>query len=294
MRKLLALLLAGIFLVLFFIAVTVNQFVDTASDPDVITGMLDDAEMYDYIYDNIIGNLVHDMVANGIEIDSGLDESAAPTVLKFEDTDAAALAITNLIETLVPREYVKEKLTDSMNSAIPYARGEVDEFTIDLEVQERVRAVPGALRQLVSDLDLTERIIDDLLVPQLGTFSEQISGQALGINFTEQEIEANTREIFDPKWLEGQLFAAIDEITPYFAGDSDSFNVVLQFDDRVVVIGQILKNKLVKEDTLYNLVFAQVVDPLIQQTVAQSTTVGFGISLTEQEVVDAFEVIAPR
>ena len=108
MRKLLALLLAGIFLILFFIAVTVNQFVDTASDPDVITGMLDDAEMYDYVYDNIIGNVVHDLVENGIEIDSGLDESSPVTVIKFEDTDTAALAITNLIETLVPREYVKE------------------------------------------------------------------------------------------------------------------------------------------------------------------------------------------
>jgi hypothetical protein len=294
MRKVLAVLLAGLFLILFFVAVTVNQVVDTASDPDVITGMIDHAEMYDYVYDNIIGSLVHDMVSKGIEIESGLGESAAPTVLTFDDPDAAALAITGFIETIIPREYVKSKIEEGMNGIVPYVRGDVDTFTLDLEVQGRVRAVPGAARQVVADLDLTERVIEDLLIPQLDSFTGQISGQALGIDLTEAEIESAARRIFAAEWLEGQLFGAIDEITPYFAGDADSFSVELQFGGRAVIIGQILKDKLVKQDTLYNLVFAQVVNPLIQQIVAQSTSVGFGISLTEAEVVESFEVIAPR
>jgi len=294
MRKVLAVLVAGLFLILFFVAVTVNQVVETATDPAVITEMIDDAEMYDYVYDNIIGNLVHDMVSKGIEIESGLADSAAPTVLTFDDPDAATLVITGFIETIVPREYVKSKIEEGMKGIAPYARGDVDTFTFDLEVQERVRAVPDAARQVVSDLDLTERVIEDLLIPQLDSFTDQISGQALGIDLTEAEVESAARQIFSAEWLEGQLFGAIDEITPYFAGDADSFSVELRFDDRAVIIGQILKDKLVSEGTLYNLVFAQVVDPLIQQTVAQSSSVGFGISLTEAEVVDSFEVIAPK
>ena len=294
MRKVLAVLVAGLFLILFFVAVTVNQVVDTASEPDVVTGMLDDAEMYDYVYDNIIGNLVHDMVSKGIEIESGLGDSSAPTILTFDDPDAAALAITTFIETIVPREYVKGKIEEGMDGLVPYARGDADTFTLDLEVQERVRAVPEAARQVVADLDLTERVIEDLLIPQLDSFTGQISGQALGINLTKAEIESAARQIFATEWLEGQLFGAIDEATPFFAGDAESFSVELQFGDRAVIIGQILKDKLISQDTLYNLVFAQVVDPLIQQTVAQSTSVGFGISLTEAEVVNAFEVIAPR
>lgn len=294
MRKLLALLLAGLFLILFFIATTANQIVDTATDPGVVTGMLEDSDSYDYVYDNIIGNLVHDMVSKGIEVNSGLDDTAGPTILHFDDPDAAALAITNLIETIVPREYVKEKLEESLNGVVPYAKGEADEFTIDLEVQERVRQVPFAVRDVIADLDLTNRIIEDLMLPQLDQFSDQVSTQALGIELTEAELETAVREIIEPAWLEAQILGAVDEITPYFAGDTDSFNVELRFDDRAVVIGKILKDKLVKEDTLYNLVFAQVVDPLIQQTVAQSTDVGFGISLTEAEVVSTFEIIAPK
>lgn len=294
MRKVLAILLAGPFLVLFLLAVTVNQVVDTASEPEVIIGMVNDAGAYDYVYDHIVENMVRDIVERGIEVNSGLDESSAPTVLTFDDPDAAAVAILGLVETLVPREYVKEKFEQGLRGLVPYLKGDTDEFTIDLEVQESVRAVPDAVRTLVAELKLTEKVIDDLLVPQMAEFSSQVSGDALGIDFTQQEIEETTRAVFAPEWLEGQFFGAIDEIVPYFAGDSDSFNVVLQFDDRVAILGQILKDKLNREDTLYTLVFTQVLDPLIQQTVAQSTSVGFGISLTEQEVVDAFEVIAPR
>ena len=294
MRKILAVLLAGLFFILFFVATTVNQVVDTASDPGVITGMLDDSDAYDYVYDNIVGNMVHDMVTKGIEIDNGLDESSPPTVLSFDDPDADSVAITNLIETLVPREYVKEKLEESLNGIVPYVRGETDDFTIDLEVQGRVRLVPAAARQVVADLDLTERVIDDLLIPQLYKFVDQISDQALGIELTNIEVENAAREVFEADWLEAQLFGAIDEITPFFAGDADSFNVVLKFDDRAVIFGRILKEKLVSESTLYNLVFTQVVDPLIQQTISESTSVGFGIALTEVEVVETFEIIAPR
>ena len=293
MRKTFALLLAVPFLILFLTAVTLNQVVETASEPDVIIGMVNDAEAYDYVYDHIILNIVRDLVERGVEVNSGLGDSSAPTVLSFDDPEATAMAIFGLIETIVPREYVKEKFEEGLRGLVPYLKGEVDEFTIDLEIQDRVRAVPEAVRSVVIDLKLTEQVVDDLLVPQIAEFNSKVSGDALGIQFSPEEIRETAQVVFEVDWLERQLFDAIDEITPYFAGDADSFNVVLNFADRIVIIGKILKDKLNREDTLYTLVFAQVLDPLIQQTVAQSTSVGFGISLTEQEVADTFEVVAP-
>ena len=293
MRKTLAIVLAGLFLVLFLIVVTVNHAVNTASDPEVIIGMVNDAEAYDYVYDNIVANLVHDMVEQGIAIDAGLTDTSSATDFTFDDPDAAYLAIIGLIEDLVPREYVKEKFEEGLRQTAPYLKGESDEFTIDLEVQERVRQIPVAVRALVADLELTGQVVDDLLIPRVAEFNSLVSSDALGIEFSDQEIEDLARLVFTKSWLEGQLFGAIDEITPYFAGDVESFDVVFRFDSRVVIIGEVLKEKLASEDTLYTLVFAQVIDPLIQQTVAQSTSVGFGVALSEKEVTEAFEVIAP-
>ena len=294
MRKILALVLAVWFLPLFFIVVTANHVLDTVSKPDVVIGMVDNAEIFNYVYDHLMENLVHDVVSKGVEVDSGLSDSSEPMTLSFDDPDVAAAAITSSLETLVPREYLKQKFEESMRGVVPYVTGKTDEFEIDLEVQERVRAVPDAVRVLVLELNLIEQVTDDLLVPQIAEFTSQISGNALGISFTEQENEDNTRVIFAPEWVEQQLFGAIDEITPYFAGDSDGFEIEIELDNRVVVVGEILKDKIKAEDTLYQLVFTKVIDPAIQNTVDQSTSVGFGVSLSEQEVTEAVEVIAPR
>ena len=293
MRKFLALVFTAGLVVLLFLAVTVNHALDTLSDPDVIISVLNDAEAYDYLYDEIIANLVYDVVEKGIEVNSGIGDSSKPSILEFDDPDTAAIAITLFVETLVPREYLRQKIEEGLRGVVPYATGQTDEFKIDLEVQDRLRDLPDSVRTLVGELRLVQQLTDDLLIPQMSDFSSQISGNALGIEFTEKENANNAREIFAPEWVEEQLFQTVDELTPYFAGDSDGFNVVINLEDRVVIIGEILKGKIASDDTLYKLVFAKVIDPAIQGTVDQSTSVGFGVSLTEQEVTDAVEVIAP-
>lgn len=107
MRKLLAVLLGVVFVLLLFVAVTVNQVVDTATEPEVVIGMINDAEAYDYVYDNIVGSAVKDIVNQGIEFDSG---DGQISTLYFDDPDKAAVAVTNLIETLVPRSTFKKNL----------------------------------------------------------------------------------------------------------------------------------------------------------------------------------------
>ena len=294
MRKFLALVLAVVFLLTFFAAVTVGHVVNSVSEPEVVMGMLNDAEVFDYVYENVLPNLVHDLISKGVKVNSGLGDSPDPTTLDFDDPDTAAAAITSSFETLVPRGYLRQKTLEGLAAWFPYLAGETDEFTVDLQVQERVRAVPESVRVLVLELNLIKQVTDDLLIPQVSELTSNISDNALGIRFTEQENENNTREIFAPDWVEQQLFDAVDEITPYFAGDADSFEIRIEFDDRVVIVGEIFKEKIEAEDILYQLVFAKVIEPAIQNTVDQSTSVGFGVSLSEQEVMDAVEVVAPR
>ena len=112
---------------------------------------------------------------------------------------------------------------------MPYAAGQTDEFKIDLEVQDRVRALPDSVRTLVTELRLVQQLTDDILVPQMSDFNSQISGSGLGIEFTQKENETNARLIFAPEWVEKQLFQTVDELTPYFVGDSDGFSVCLLY-----------------------------------------------------------------
>ena len=293
MRNFLALVFSAGLVVLLFLVVTANHALNTISEPDVIISVLNDAEAYDYLYDEIIGNLVYDVVEKGVEVNSGIGESSSPTILEFDDPVTAAAAITSFVEKLVPREYLREKIEEGLHGVVPYAAGQTDEFKIDLEVQDRVRELPDSVRTLVTELRLVQQLTDDLIVPQMSEFNSQISGSGLGIEFTQKENETNARLILPPEWVEEQLFHTVDELTTYFVGDSDGFSVLIKLEDRVVIIGEILKDKISSDNTLYKLVFAKVIDPAIQRTVDQSTSVGFGVSLTEQEVTDAVELIAP-
>ena len=123
MRKILALVLAVWFLPLFFIVVTANHVLDTVSKPDVVIGMVDNAEVFNYVYDHLMENLVHDVVSKGVEVDSGLSDSSEPMTLSFDDPDVAAAAITSSLETLVPREYLKQMFEEGMRGVVPYVTG---------------------------------------------------------------------------------------------------------------------------------------------------------------------------
>ena len=104
MRQLLAVVLVPFFLLLLLVTITVNQVVNTVTEPETMIGIVNDAEAYDYLYDNIVANLVGDMVEQGIEISAGLGDSNETRILEFDDPEAAAVVITGLIETMVPRE----------------------------------------------------------------------------------------------------------------------------------------------------------------------------------------------
>ena len=112
MRRVLALVLAVWFLPVFLIAMTANHVLDTLSKPDVVIGMVDDAEVFNYVYDHLIENLVHDVVSKGVEVGSGLSDSSEPTTFSFDDTGIAAAAITSSLETIVPREYLRQKFEE--------------------------------------------------------------------------------------------------------------------------------------------------------------------------------------
>ena len=98
MRNFLALVFSAGLVVLLFLVVTANHALNTISEPDVIISVLNDAEAYDYLYDEIIGNLVYDVVEKGVEVNSGIGESSSPTILEFDDPVTAAAAITSFVE----------------------------------------------------------------------------------------------------------------------------------------------------------------------------------------------------
>lgn len=291
MRPAFAVLLVIIFAVLFVAALLVSRVVNTAGDPDEIAGVIDDAELYDFIYDRVIDAAIADLVAQGFTVSTGPDGEEA---FEFQDPAQARAAIKAFVETILPREYVKQKLEETLDGVVPYVSGRTDSFEVDLETSERIEAIPEAIRVAAERIGLGQLVVAELVVPTVRDLSESITDEALGIEFTPDEAEEAAVRILPPEWIEAQVFSFVDQTAPYFAGTEDELNLTITFKDRVPVAGQILKDKLNDEDTLVRLVFEQTVDPLVGQLVADSTVIVFGIEITESDIQEAVEIVAPN
>ncbi len=291
MRPAFAVLFAFLFAVLFITALLVSRVVNTAGDPSEIAGIINDADLYDFAYDRVLNATISDIVARGVTVETGLD---GPETLEFEDPDRARTAIKAFIETVLPREYVQRKVEEVLEGVIPYAAGRNDNFEVDLETSERIDSFPEAVRVASARIALGELVVSELLVPAVRDISDSITNEALGITLTPDEAEDAARRILPPEWIETNVFSVVDQVAPYFAGTEDELDVVINFQDRVPVAGQILKDKLNDEDTLVRLVFEQVVDPLVASLVADSTVLAFGVEITEADLQEAVEIVAPN
>ncbi len=290
MRPAFAVLIALVFAVLFVVALLISRVVNTAGDPSEIAGVINDADLYDFAYDRVLESALADVTARGVTVQTGLD---GEKVLSFEDPAQARTALKAFIETVLPREYVEQKVEETLNGVIPYASGRSDSFAVDLETSERIDSVPEAVRVASARIGLGELVVTEILVPTVRDLSDSITDEALGISLTPDEAEDAARRILPPDWIETQIFSVVDQTAPYFAGTEDELNVSINFKDRVPVAGQILKDKLNDEDTLVRLVFEQVVDPLVASAAADSTVIAFGIEITEADIQEAVEIVAP-
>src|SRR5690606_2751417 len=129
------------------------------------SGILDDAEVYDFVYDRALDAAISDITARGIEIGGG--EDGESQTLMFEDPARAHAALKGFIETVLPREYVRQEINEALNSMVSYATGQTDTFLVDLETGERIEAFPEALRVASAEIELGELISSQLIAPAI-------------------------------------------------------------------------------------------------------------------------------
>ena len=78
MRAALAVFIALYFAVLFVVALIIMRVVNTAGSPDTVSGILDDAEVYDFVYDRALDAAISDITARGIGAKQVLRRGARP------------------------------------------------------------------------------------------------------------------------------------------------------------------------------------------------------------------------
>jgi len=292
-RRILAVPLSLVFFVCLILVIVIVQAGGKASSPGYITTRLKEADAYNFLYDDVMAAMLSDQIDQGLDFEAEFvgDE---PTTIEFDDTEGAKRAIRGFIETVAPREYVQEQVESILDDTMNYAYGRSDEFEISPDLPGRVRSLSPAVRVVAEEIDLGETLTEYVMAPAVRAAAEDFTTDTLGIAFTPDEAVAAAERVVPPAWIERQLFAAVDEMVPYFAGDRPSFAVNVSFQDRVPVVAEILKEELQEEGGTVDLVFDRVVNPVVSQAVGSLTILSYEVAISDDEVNDAVEQVAPR
>ena len=292
-RRPFAVLFALVFLVCLIVVVVAVQVSGKVTDPGYITSRLREADAYNFLYDDVMPAVLGDVIDEGLEYEIDL-AGGAPVLVGFDDTEGAKRAIRGFIEEVMPREYVQDRVEVILDDTLNYAYGRSDEFEINLLLPELIRRAPEAVRQAAAEISLGRTLSRDVIGPVVRAAASDFTAGSLGISFTADEAAAAASRVVPPEWIEGQLFAAVDELAPYFAGDQASFAVNISFRDRVPIVADILKDKVEAEGGAVDLLFERIINPTVSRLLDSVTLLSYDVPITEGEVRAVLKEVAPR
>ena len=289
MRKICLIFIGIILFLAMSVSVLLSHISSTVSDKNLFSNTLEKANFYDYFYDSLITLLVEDIVENGYEI-NGTNQNSK--LVKLYDNESAKKSINLYIKTLISKEYFKEKTKLTINQILMLVNNENHDLSIDYDFDIVMKDSITDFRTLSKDLKFAQLIKDILSVESVEIL--QPLTEDLGFEYTEIEIKTALDDIFPDEWIENNLFIIHDSVIYFIAKDTDSFLVTIPIDDRLELAADVIKNKLNEDDILYDLVLKKLLNPLLENNLSNITNFGYGITVTQEEVLSIFKTLAPK
>ena len=285
LRRLLTIPLGFLLFVLLFVALVVLQVGGTFLDPGFYPKELAKADFYEF--------LLVEVTTSALDEARELDVEDLPGELSQNPLVALNLSTAEIVTSLntaIPPEWVQsivEQLLDELGS---YVTGRSDEFEVTIQAGDQVLVMVGELSSLMRRADFYNFMFEDLVNPAIeDVLADELP---LGLTVTTEQLESSVRSVVTREWIENQVDATLDEVTPYFIGRSDEFEIRLVLEDRIAIAIAEVKRLLLETDT-YDLLYDEVVEPLIIEFVGESIDLPLGFEITSEEIISAMREVAP-
>lgn len=281
-RKITAILLICIFTPIFIISLIISQSTSFFQSSKTLNQFISETLIIENFYQVILPEISNEIVKKEIEI-TKIDNE--PIYLKFIPGESSAMVINDIFINLLPEEYVSEISENLITQLSLYINGDIDEFEIDFKFGQRISSIGNSFEKAVYELNLVQSLSQDVIIPiSYNKFSPTISN-SIGINFTNEEFNNYFQEVMPNDWLEQNLIDGVNEITFYFSGESDDFNINIPVSDRVNLIGEVFKDKLQKDESARTVVFTKVIEPMSKTMIKSTNNFNYGISLSREEII---------
>ena len=254
LRRFLATLLIPMFLVILLITLFVFRVNATVLDPDFYTDFASDLNAYSFLYEEAIPFAIERAKENG---DLTLD--SVPLGIEFTPE-----VISALISEILPPEWLHKNLSASVNAAVPYIAGEVDEFSVTLTVDDRIDVASDVFQDLLLEADIDSFLINDNVQNQLDIVVLELP---YGLVLTKEGITDGVIQVVPQDWLEERAASAITVAERWFL--------------------------MSLEAGAYEYLLEEQIAPVVQLAIGHAAVLPYGVTVTSQEIIDALGVVMP-
>ena len=290
-RRILAIILAIWLLVALAATFLLWRINSTMLSPDYVKAAVSGVGNYDFLYDQALKVLIDDGINNSQDlIGDDLQFSAD------EDTPA----FLGLINDVIPRDEFQARVELTIDQILPWATGDTDTVEISLRLNELVENVPGALELRMAQLGFGDRVVDNILAPNVEQTLNFVLNYLYGVNagtldleVSEERARAIAREIAPGIWLEVQIVSAARELTGWMTRDTDSFEVRVHYAERIPHATKVIKDVL-DDFNIEDYLFNTIISPEVTQSVGMQEFLIGQVIITPEEVNEAIELVAPR
>jgi hypothetical protein len=280
-RRIVAIPLALVFIVLFVSLLVVQRFNSTAGNPDFYVDRLRQADIYNFMYHDILPAALDE-----IEIDG--DTSEIPV-----DIEQLKAKVPDAVEQALPPEWLQSQVEQVIGQVLPYILGDKDSFSVVIPLKDRVEAVATAVKDLLHDEEFFGGVYDQGVQFGIDRYREMEDLPSF-LQMSDQEAASLLRSVLPADWIQAQADANIDAIVPYLTGDSESFTLRIDVSGRMVALESAVTDILMKP-AAYDYVLDEFIVPYIRDNTQDIMPLPVGVTFTDTEIIDVVkEVLTPE
>jgi len=235
-RRIIAVPLALVFILLFISLLVIHRVNATAGNPDFYADRLEQADVYNYLYQDVLPAALEEIEADvgpdDFPVEFALLKSRAPGVM----------------EQALPAEWLKTQVEMSFSQVVPYVLGDTDNFSVSIPLKDRVAAAAVALKALPHDEEFFNELYQQSIDYAAGKYGEMQADLPEILRLSDEEAASVIRTVLPPEWIHAQIDAALDEVVPYLTGEKEHFVLTLDISERMDALEAAVTDILVRPE----------------------------------------------
>lgn len=275
-RQTVAVILSLLFIAIFVVMMLIGRVNSTVGNPDFYVDQLHRADMYDFVYDDVIPVALEEMSF------SGEDEE------DFFDISTLKLHIVNVSKEAIPTEWLQEQVESSINLIMPYFLGDTEGFKVTIPLKDRVEAAFQALKKELHKDGVFDPLYNQLVEIMINEAKVNLEQMSDANILEEEDLQIIIRTALPPDWLLTQIDTAIDKLSPYLTQQEAHFSISLDISGRIGELEAIVADILTSEDT-YEYVWDNLITTAVEDNVQDTTELPLGVEVTRDEIITSMK-----